>query len=158
MCVSYFSLFVVNIDYFSTMTATEMYGYEDANPSKLGHDPTTCDTDKYGYGSAATTSDDANNKYGYDFGPGSTHSSASSSTPYGYGDDDQVEQRPVCRDRARRRCSVTEYSLEAQIKVVKEDEAYQGGDDARPSSGDSSMDLSGESTQGATTVKLSKSS
>jgi hypothetical protein len=129
---SYFLLFIMNTESFATMTSTNMYGYEDANPSKLGYEPssTTCDAGKYGYGSTDTTNDDANNKYGYDLGHGST------------------QERPVCRDRARRRCSVTEYSLEAQRKVAKEDETYQGDamltDDESPSC-DFSMDLSASS-------------
>jgi hypothetical protein len=117
------------------MTSTNIYGYEDttnaygygdASPdtdSKLGYEAPTpcCDTDKYGYG---PSKDESNNPYGYgDSNPNGNGNSNQhgygDTNPYGYGNETQPEQPPR-RERPRRRCSVTKYSLEEAQQQVKE--------------------------------------
>ena len=93
------------------MASADIYGYEDANP--------------YGYGDASPDGDSAMDTT--DYGYGDTTSSTPSSNednPYGYGDMDYGDQQSggePRRERPRRRCSVTKYSIdEAQSSIQQE--------------------------------------
>ena len=125
---------MTSTDIYGYGDASNTYGYGDASPdtyNKLGYESTSCDADKYGCGSEKVES----NPYGYgdsnpyDYGD---------SNPYGYGDDSSMAlDAPPRRERPRRRCSVTKYSLEATEEVkesVENNEMMLTDEDPAPSS------------------------
>ena len=132
------------------MASADIYGYGEepqpyrASMDELGYGQAD---DVLGYGQAEPTQDP--NKYGYDdrdssncgLGYGSNHSV---DLGYGYGDEGcgGGEQPPRRRERTRRRCSITKYSLDAQeeVKQIFQDEAALQQDHHTPS--DESCDVS----------------
>ena len=146
--------------------ATNMYGYEVANP--YGYGETNVDQySKLGYGETGCCdvvmqndidnnhgNDDMSNKYHpYDDLGYGVSNGVGEENPYGYGDDMQIVQ-PRQRERPRRRGSVTKFSLEAQ-EVVKATTSVEcdGKLEREDSSGmdcDTNADLSDKSTPART--------
>ena len=84
------------------------YGYGEASPD-YGYGDAPPDENAYGYGNAAP---DDTNQYGYgDAAP-------DESSPYGYGD----QAPPQRKGPAKRRCSVTKFSLKAKQQESKGEE------------------------------------
>lgn len=116
------------------MATSDPYGYGDATPdvSSYGYGDASPDTNAYGYGDASPDS----NPYGY--GDSNTYEYGDAN-PYGYGDANPPAEGHARRERPRRRCSVTKYSLDAQDEVKATDAATEKA----PSDSEMSVDTSG---------------
>jgi hypothetical protein len=118
------------------MASADIYGYGEEPPpyrasmDDLGYGPVNDDV--LGYGPEVPTQQDSNTKYGGYRGGSNTDglgygSNHSADLGYGFGDDDGAGGAPPRRERTRRRCSITKYSLDAQEEVKQ---IFQDNDEA----------------------------